>query len=200
VAEPVSTSDSLRDRLLAEAADLLARVGVAGLTVRRVAEAAGCSTIGIYTHFGGKQGLVEAVLLEAYTDFEAAVAAVDAMPAGRAQLTAGAHAYRDWALTNRSRYLVMFTQYAPEFSPSAEAVERMGRSLQAHTRRVAAALTAGDLRPGDPTEIAYHLWACVHGHVLLDVFYQCETGDEEARGRYARAVDRLFDGTRPATS
>src|SRR4051812_9899244 len=151
----MSTTDSLRGRLLAEATDLLARVGIASLTVRRVAEAAGCSTIGIYTHFGGKQGLVEAVLLEAYTDFEAAVAEVDAMPAGRAQLTDGAHAYRDWALANRSRYLVMFRQHAPEFSPSAEAAEWMGRSLQAHTQRVAGAMAAGDLLPADPEEVGY---------------------------------------------
>jgi AcrR family transcriptional regulator len=199
---------SLRARLVREATEVLAREGVPGLTVRRVAEAAGCSTIGIYTHFGGKQGLVEAAVLDAFTDFEAAVAVVDTLPAGRAQLAAGAHAYRDWALANRSRYLVMFAPGMADFTPGDEAVERITRSLRAHTRRVAGAMAAGDVRiggmdgsaadgtaaDGTAEDLAYHLWACVHGHVMLDLFYGRGADDEPARRAFDAAVGRMLDG------
>src|SRR5690606_26475821 len=126
--------------------------------------------IGIYTHFHDKRGLVEAVLLDAFTDFEATVATVDGLAPGRGQLIAGAHAYRDWALANRSRYLVMFTSYAPDFTPSPEAGERMQRSLRTHENRVAAAVKAGDLVTGDTEQVSYHIWACVHGYVMLDLY------------------------------
>jgi AcrR family transcriptional regulator len=167
-----------------------------GLTVRRVADAAGCSTIGVYTHFGGKPGLVEALLLDAYADFEAAVGVVDRLPAGRDRLAAGAHAYRDWALANRNRYLVMFTSY-PEFTPSDEAVERMSRSLVDHTRRVEAAVTAGDLVDDDLDATAYHLWAFVHGYVMLDLFYGRDPDDAAARAAFAVAAEHALDGLAP---
>jgi AcrR family transcriptional regulator len=201
---------SLRARLVREATEVLAREGVPGLTVRRVAEAAGCSTIGIYTHFGGKQGLVEAAVLDAFTDFEAAVAVVDALPAGWSQLAAGAHAYRDWALANRSRYLVMFAPGMADFTPGDEAVERITRSLHAHTRRVAGAMAAGDVRPGSAEDgsaedgtaedLAYHLWACVHGHVMLDLFYGRGADDEPARRAFDAAVGRMLDGIAASAS
>jgi len=189
---------SLRARLVREATEVLAREGVPGLTVRGVAEAAGCSTIGIYTHFGGKQGLVEEAVLDAFVDFEGAVAAVDALPAGRAQLAAGAHAYRDWALANRSRYLVMFAPQMADFTPSDEAVERITRSLHSHTRRVAGAMAAGDVRAGSAEDLAYHLWACVHGHVMLDLFYGRGADDEAARRAFDAAVGRMLDGIAPS--
>ena len=202
------TALPLRARLLREAAGILATAGMPGLTVRRVAEAAGCSTIGVYTHFGGKPGLVEALMLDCYLDFEAAVAVVDRLPSGREQLQAGAHAYRDWALANRNRYLIMFTAYA-DFSPGDETVERLGRSLVDHTRRVAGAVAVGDValpsagaaEPDEPARdvdrLAYQVWACVHGYVLLDLFYGRDVLDQGARRDFDAAVRRILDGMAP---
>jgi AcrR family transcriptional regulator len=186
----------VRERLLREAAAILVSSGMPGLTVRRVAEAARCSTIGVYTHFGGKPGLVEALLLDAYTDFEAALSTVDRLPPGRARLDAEGHAYRDWALANPNRYLVMFTAY-PEFTPSDEAVERMARSLVAHTRRVAEAADVGDVAADDVDGMAYQLWAFVHGYVLLDLFTGRGPDDEAARTAFGAAAARTLDGLAP---
>lgn len=185
----------LRARLLREATEILARDGFVGLTVRRVAEAAGCSTIGIYTHFRDKRGLVEAVLLDAFADFEASIAVVDRLPPGRQQLIAGGHAYRDWALANRSRYLVMFASYEPDFTPSPEAGRRMERSLRMHEARVAAAMAAGELADGDTEQVAYHIWACVHGHVTLDLYFG-RFGPEH-RAAFEAAYGRILDGVTP---
>jgi len=194
-----ATGSELRARLVREATEILAHSGFAGLTVRRVADAAGCSTIGIYTHFTDKNGLIEAVLLDAFADFEVALRDVDAVPAGRAQLVAGAHTYRDWALTNRSRYMVMFTSYAPHFEVSAEASARMAMSLSGHNRRIAAAIETGDLAMVDDVETtAYHLWACIHGHVMLDFFFRRDAADEDARRAFDRAHDLILESLSPA--
>ena len=45
----------------------------AALTVRNVAAAAGCSTTGVYTYFGGKDGLVDAIFVDGFEKFDAAL-------------------------------------------------------------------------------------------------------------------------------
>ena len=59
----------MRDRLVAAALEVLQREGAAALTVRNITQLAGCSTTGVYTYFGGKQGLVEAIYLDGFDAF-----------------------------------------------------------------------------------------------------------------------------------
>ena len=173
--------------------------------MRNVAKAAECSTIGIYTHFRDKRGLMEAVLLDAHAAFDVAVAAADAVPAGRAQLRASAQAYWNWALSNRSAYIVMFGSFSGDFIASPEAGEQMTRSFLAHTHRVAEAMRVGELAPADPSQVAHHLWACVHGHVMLDLLMQRAVDDEDAQRSFDAAITLMLDGVtaratkRPAT-
>jgi AcrR family transcriptional regulator len=189
-----------RERLVREATEILARDGYSALTVRRVAEAAGYSTIAIYTHFGDKRKLIEAVLLEAHAAFEVAIAA-DEIPPGRAQLTASAQGYRNWALTNRSSYIVMFGSLSGDFIASPEAAEQMFQSFAAHTTRVAEAMRVGEITRAEPNEIAHHLWATVHGHVMLDLLMRRDINDETARRAFDTAIELMFDGVtqRPST-
>src|SRR5215213_5805048 len=58
--------DETREALLAAAHDLLAREGAAALTVRRIAAAAGVSTMNVYSRFGGKDGVLDALLIEGF--------------------------------------------------------------------------------------------------------------------------------------
>ena len=56
--------DDTRAQILAAALAILGEEDQHALTVRRVAARAGCSTIGVYTWFGSKDGLVDAILAE----------------------------------------------------------------------------------------------------------------------------------------
>ena len=51
--------DSVGSMLVKAAADLLAEEGPEALTVRRIANAAGVSTMNVYSRFGSKDGVVE---------------------------------------------------------------------------------------------------------------------------------------------
>ncbi|MEV5556044.1 TetR/AcrR family transcriptional regulator [Nonomuraea wenchangensis] len=62
--------DVVRTAILDTATHLLVTEGPGALTVRRIAGEAGCSTKVIYTLFGGKDGLVEALWLEGFARFE----------------------------------------------------------------------------------------------------------------------------------
>lgn len=154
---------------MAEAVRIVAEQGGGALTVRRVAEAAGCSTIGIYSHFGDKAGLLEAVVLDGFADFGAALAAAETGGTALERLLASARAYRAWALANRTRYLIMLTPHVAGFTPRAAVTERTAAVFEAHRARVAQAIAERSLIDADAEALARHLWALVHGQVLLEL-------------------------------
>ena len=155
-----------RQAILDAALDILRRHGAGALTVRSVATAAGCSTTGVYTWFGSKNGLVEAIFVDGFRGFHDAQQAVldDVGP----DLTALAHAYRRWALANPTHYQVMFQNAVPDFEPSDDAREIAWSTFA--QLMVAADATRLDRGIRTPVEdLAHHMWATVHGYVSLEI-------------------------------
>src|SRR5690606_1361021 len=139
------------------------RDGERAFTVRNIAREAGCSTSGVYTWFGGKGGLVDAIFVEGFESFDhelaPAYAADDLLAAGRA--------YRRWAQANRTHYLVMFGRAVPDTVPGAEALARGYRSfldLVALVRRI-----RPDLHEDEAFGWAYHVNATTHGYVMTEI-------------------------------
>ncbi|HEV3497336.1 MAG TPA: TetR-like C-terminal domain-containing protein, partial [Actinomycetes bacterium] len=148
---------------------LLLAEGPGALTMRRVAGAVGCSTTVLYTMFGGKDGLADALYREGFERLRRRLEAAGNDPDPLGRLRALAHAYRDNALAERGYYGVMFQQAIPGFRPSAESLAVAGASLHVLTRAVGAAMAAQVLAPGDPQRVAEVLWAAVHGAVSLQL-------------------------------
>src|SRR5512138_3570780 len=71
-----TASDDVEQALLEAAARLLTDEGPEALSVRRVAAEAGVSAMGVYSRFGGKQGLVEALFLDGFARLERVLATV----------------------------------------------------------------------------------------------------------------------------
>lgn len=158
MAGDLSTPTPQKALLLDAAIDLLRREGAAGLTVRNVAKLADCSTTGVYTHFGGKDGLVEAIFIDGFISFDAAIATASS-------LREAGQAYRDWALANPTHYLVMFGKAVPSYSPSPEALLT---ATQAFDRLVD--ITQSTMPETSAHAVrteAYNLWATIHGYVML---------------------------------
>lgn len=187
---PVSSPDQRR-AILDAALDVLARDGEGGFTVRRIATAAGCSTTGLYTWFGGKAGLVDAIFIEGFDSFDAALAEAYA---GTDPVEV-ARAYRRWALANRTHYLVMFGRAVPDVRPGDEALSRGYESFQRLVAHVAS------VRPGlgeqGAHDWAYHLNAVVHGYVMTELTEMSPAPDrveELFEAGLARTVAPLRDG------
>lgn len=149
----------MRTVLLEAALTVLRRDGAAAFTVRAITEEAGCSTTGVYTYFGGKQGIVEAIFVEGFELFDRVLE--DHYRSG--DLLAAGRAYRQWALANPTHYLVMFGRAVPDFEPGETAGARGLRSFQMLCDAVAANGAA------DPVGAAYRLYATVHGYVMLEL-------------------------------
>lgn len=159
---------SLRRMLLDTASSLLERHGPDALTMRRVAAEAGCSTSVLYTMFGAKAGIAEALWREGFDRLSAALdGATGADPLER--LAAMGRAYRANALANKSYYAVIFQRPIPGFEPSPEAYAASLKPLRALADAVADCISAGIFRPEDPSHIAGVLWAATHGAVSLEL-------------------------------
>lgn len=154
------SSSTPRSNILAAAIDVLDRQGADALTVRNVAAGAGCSTTGVYTHFGGKQGLVEAIFVDGFDSFDAA------LERGGDSLEDLCLSYRSWAASRPTHYQVMFGRAVPEFRPSASALARAGESFERLVDRVRHHTDPGF---GDARQLAFHIWATVHGYVMLEM-------------------------------
>src|SRR5688500_10524972 len=152
------TSTDTKATILDAALRLLRDEGGVALRVRRVAAEAGCSTMGVYTHFGGKDGLVEALWLDGFRQFGAALDAAVQKGTVVTRLRRLADAYRSWALSNPTHYQLMFGRTVPEFEPSPEAQAEAALTFGTLVTALAEAQEAGALRSGDPVQTALGLW------------------------------------------
>jgi AcrR family transcriptional regulator len=188
------TDDQPRDAILDAARDLLAHDGPDSLTVRRIADRAGCSTMGLYTHFGGKDGVVDALFVEGFRRLAETMSATPITDDPVADLRASCGAYRRFALENPTHYLVMFERHVPGFDARPESKIEAFATLGLLQDRVQRCLDAGviDARHGDAEEIAYSIWAVGHGLMSLELHGIGPRDDFEAR--YHAATATLYAG------
>ena len=174
MAADVTASSELRDRFVAAGLNILQADGPAELTVRRVAEAAGSSTMGIYSCFGGRAGMLDAIYSRGFELLRDALAAaptgITAADPSTKRILALARTYRRFALANPSLYALMFERPLPDFDPSpqlrAQALELTFKLLVAE---VGAAAEYGLITTTDPTRTAYLLWTAIHGMVSIEL-------------------------------
>jgi AcrR family transcriptional regulator len=190
----VASPSTTRETLLEAALRLLEEKGPGAVRVRDVAAAADLSTMGVYTHFGSKLGLLEELYLHGFRRLEERL---EAVPAGRGrdELLAFALAYRAFALDNEALYGLMFERATPDFVPS-DASRLAGLS----TFEMLAARIA-DWRPDfeAPASDAHLVWAAMHGLVSIELSHRRWGGPLVAHLKgdpeqnFARSVDSLLD-------
>jgi AcrR family transcriptional regulator len=194
----VPSTSTTRETLLDAALRLLEERGPGALRVRDLAAAAELSTMGVYTHFGSKQGLLEQVYLHGFERLEERLSSVPSAGEGRQELLEFALAYRQFALDNEALYGLMFERAAPDFVPS-DASRMAGLT----TFEMLAARVAG-WRPAftDPAADAHLVWATMHGLVSIELMHRRWGGplvahlQGDAEQNYATAIGSLLEGLR----
>ena len=152
--------------------------------------------MGVYTHFGSKQGLLEQLDLHGFQRLEDRLRTVPAEARDREELLAFALAYRAFALGNEALYGLMFERATPDFVPS-DASRLAGLT----TFEMLAERIAG-WRPdfADPAADAHLVWATMHGLVSIELMHMRWGGPLVAHLRgdpernYARAIGSLLEG------
>lgn len=185
------TPDTTTEALRKAAADLLAAEGPEALTVRRIAARAGCSTMGLYSRFGGKDGVIEQLWVDGFTRLRDSSRAVVGSDDPVADLDRIAENYRAWALANATSYGVMFTRAVPDYVPSPEAklvsIEALGVIVETVERAKALGYFAGL----DAVDVAHMLWATSHGMVSLELAEMGPNPERRAE-KYALATGTLL--------
>lgn len=156
----------IRASLLAAAAKILSEEGPAALTVRHVAEAVNASTKLIYTHFGGKDGLLEALYLHSFASLTQAfqVHLGERDPHRRFRLMIDA--YRSFALREPALYNVMFGDLGRAWEAPAESRRKAWASFETLRQAVQDCLPSAS---AEATRITYLLWAAAHGVVSVEM-------------------------------
>jgi len=172
-----TASADVTDSLLQSALDLLGEGGTDAITVRAVAAHAGVAPMGVYSRFGGKDGLLEALFVQGFDALHEAISAASG-PDALSRLRRGCGAYRDFALGHPHLYQLMFQQML-ELELSDEALERAAATFGELVSRVADAMESGQLAPGDDVEVAQQIWSVIHGSASLDLAGIGFTGDAE---------------------
>ncbi|MFZ3467716.1 TetR/AcrR family transcriptional regulator [Streptomyces sp. 4.24] len=183
--------EALRAALLDLAAQLLAAEGSAGLTMRRIATAAGCSTTVLYRHFGAKDGIAEALYREGFERLRHRLEGVPPHDDPPAHLAALGRAYRDNALAERNLYQVMFAGLIPGFTPTAQARSAAAASLDVLREAVRTCAVAGAFRPDvDVDEVTDTIWAAAHGSISLELagHFAADTAEHRYRTLTGAAV------------
>ncbi|MEO3875961.1 TetR/AcrR family transcriptional regulator [Nonomuraea sp. B12E4] len=162
---------ALRHNLLDAALQVLREQGALHLTLRRVADTAGTSTMGIYTCFGSRVGLLEAVYEHGvHILHDSMTKSLAAHPDPLAQIMAVAHGYRAFALSDPALYALMFERPLPDFDPSPQLRNAaLGLTFDLLTQAAAAAAQANLIHSTDPPRAAYLIWTTIHGLVSVEL-------------------------------
>jgi AcrR family transcriptional regulator len=164
--------DETSTALLAAAHRLLADTGPDSLTVRRIANEAGMSTMNVYSRFGGKDGVIDELYADGYRRLGITIGSVPTTDDSIADLIAVADAYRGFANENPTYYGVMFGATVHGFHPSQDATEIGLSNLATLVERVRLGQERGVIiKPEgyEPVDIAAWLWATCHGLVSLEL-------------------------------
>lgn len=200
--------------LLDAAATLLAEGGPAALTTRRLATAVGTSTTAVYTHFGGMDDLVRALVREGFKRLHRTLGRVAITDDAVFDVIALGYAYRHNAMSYPHLYAVMFGASALAGFALADEDRQHGRyTLKFVVDAARRAMGQGRFRPDDAELVGQQLWIATHGLVTLELGgylvepYDAETvyqnqlcallvgcGDEPAAARESMALARQSPG------
>ena len=159
------------DYVVRAATDLLCQEGPAAVSVRNVASRLGVSYQVVYSRFGGKSGLVDAMVLHGHTLLTARLDAVTEPVGSPERVVALGHAYLEAAFAEPALYQVMFDRPVVGYQPSSASHDAARSSFRPLREAIAGCWRSGTLRPTSTVEdadtLARMCWSSVHGLVSL---------------------------------
>ncbi len=157
------------ERAIVDAAEhLLVTDGPDALTVRAIASAAGVAPMSVYNHLGGKNGVLDELLIRGFDGLGTALVGVSTGDPFEDLAEAGRR-YRQFAREHPSHYALMFERSVPDYEPSLLAMGHARATFKELEVLVQRAMAADAIAPGDPAEVAQQLWNTCHGTVSLEL-------------------------------
>ncbi|HUJ58111.1 MAG TPA: TetR/AcrR family transcriptional regulator [Kofleriaceae bacterium] len=196
----MSKGDETRQAILARAFELANVVGIAGLSIGRLAEATGLSKSGLFAHFGSKEALELAVVEEGSRQFVQDVM-VPALrePRGEPRVRALFERWLAWGERPGGCFFVGATAELDDRpGPPRDALVRACKDwIDELAKAVRIAVHEGHFRQDvDPEQLAFELYGIMlGGHTFLR-FLRAPSARDRMRG----AFERLIASARAAPS
>ena len=159
----------LKNALILAGVEILAREGIGGLSLRKVARKVGVSHSAPYAHFEDKQALIAAISTEGfrrlYAQLQEAIQPFEAD--ARQQMLSCGRAYIHFAVTEHDIFKIMFSGILEKEKAYTDFVEISQMTFDLLVQIVKACQTAGILRQAPADLLAVAIWGQVHGLVSL---------------------------------
>jgi AcrR family transcriptional regulator len=180
-----------RARILRAARKLFDEKGLEQLSLRSVAKRVGITPMAIYRHFGSKQALVDALVLDGLAQWSARV---DALPPakGLAKLKQIGEAFLDFALKEPRRFEAAFLIHSKKARRyPGDFVAGRSPAGKVQIEAIEQAMADGILRADSAIEIMMTNAALGQGLVTLYRAGRIAGGETEFRKLYRRAIGRV---------
>ena len=154
-----------KSKIMQAASKLFLEGGYKALSMRAIAREASVSTIGIYSHFDGKQGILDALYIEGFAQVEATCALPDGVTDRDAAIETVVRQYLRSVQAHEAHYRLIFGEQSPDFSPSEDARKAGAQAFARLLERSAEFLP--DHSADEVRNAALEIWALIHGFVSL---------------------------------
>ncbi len=190
----MSTDSDNRQRILDAAHAIFAESGLAGLSVRAIAARAGLSTIGVYSHFKGKPGILLALYADGFARLGDAADVPPQVAEGDDLVALLVNRYIDFHRDHPGHYQLMFGMGRDQLGDAAA----LGPIAKASIERLAGTLRRllpPDLPPDAALTVTFRVWVLMHGYVTLREMAGFRMmADAEWRSEVIAAVRQLLSG------
>lgn len=185
-------------RIADEARTLLLAEGLAAVSMRRVASAAGITAMAIYRHYPSREALLGAVADQARAEITERWRHRPRQATPRAELRSTLNAVLDLALGQPALYSLLTTD-SPSDSADLNWDPRAGKSpvLDAVAAAIDEGMDDGDFPPDDVWQVAVTIVGMLHGLISLHHAGQLGLSDPEFRVLCGTSMTRLLDGVAP---
>ena len=171
IEDPRATNrEQVRKHILDNASALLSEEGLQALSMRKLSQKVGASTIVLYTYFKDKQDILNELYLEGFERLRQDLVAVPVGTMPMEYVMALGRAYRKSAVANSTYYQIMFSRCVPGFVPSPESLEISKQAFKILASGVQRCMDDGVVKPGNAIEVAQVLWGTRHGISSLELF------------------------------
>jgi AcrR family transcriptional regulator len=155
-----------KNTILQAATELFLEGGSSALSVRAISKRAGVSTIGIYSHFKGKQGILDQLYIEGFEKIFSILDVIDTTAPAREVILNGVKGYLAVADKYEAHYRLIFGESDKGYSPSDEA-RAVSEKAFARLVDISSLILPKDTDVSKKQRIALEIWAFVHGYVSL---------------------------------
>jgi len=159
----------LKNALIQAGVEILARDGVSGLSLRKVAKQVGVSHAAPYSHFADKQALIAAISTEGFKQLFVQIKTVFARYKDDPEnlLIETAWTYLQFALNEPDRFKLMFSSVLEKEKDYPDFVEVSQNNFNQLVEIVELCQQANILKDGESDLIALSVWGTVHGFISL---------------------------------